>query len=62
MDTECRGCSAYYGEKSRCIVKLDPHINIYECPCRICLVKGVCIDPCQKFRDYLNHRRGNDNE
>jgi len=56
MEIECRGCSVYHGEasQSKCLVQISRgKADLKDCPCRICLVKGICSDPCQDFVDFL---------
>jgi len=63
---ECEGCKEYQkhpGEKIICWLTLEPyHIdeqgNRIECPCSICLVKGVCIKSCKEIQlYYLSYRK-----
>jgi len=30
-----------------------------DCPCRICLVKVMCIKPCKEYDIYVGRKRGN---
>jgi hypothetical protein len=43
MDNKCKGC---YDTIHGCIVIYS---KIDTCPCRKCLIKGVCQDDCNKF-------------
>jgi hypothetical protein len=50
---ECEGCRTYTGNglyndgsPECCLYKPD------ECPCRICIVKSMCADPCEPFIGY----------
>ena len=59
----CEGC-ADYGHT----VTLKEELDIYhrgcqiecpvlpdcQCPCITCIVKGICIDVCDEFREYKN--------
>jgi len=61
MSGECKGCHLYYGKKgnpSKCLVRALPYVDVDECPCRICLVKGICNDTCEDFSEYLKGKRG----
>lgn len=58
MIGECRGCGFFDTEhkfcianiKSRCIIKNE---EVF-CPCRICIVKGMCHDPCEDLIQYIH--------
>lgn len=47
-DEKCKGCK---GSEYFCLMPLK--IEDVECPCYTCLVKGVCVDACQLYNDYL---------
>ena len=42
----CRGCKDATPEKDCVIAKFR---HAYQCPCRDCLVKGICTDPCDEY-------------
>jgi len=50
---ECKGC------KSEGSCGLNPHFinnqgNKIECPCQICLIKGICVSSCDKVNIYYH--------
>lgn len=46
----CKGCRSY--EEGVCVSQ-DNKLRLHsECPCQICLVKGICVTSCE---DYDNH-------
>ena len=46
----CKGCILYDGLEYICVVK--PSYKDIECPCKTCLIKGVCHESCEKFIEY----------
>jgi len=49
---ECEGCGP---SSVTCLLKpyyINQQGNKIECPCITCLIKGICIDPCDKIQDY----------
>lgn len=61
---ECKGCVIYnnvaeegpYDRNGKCPGRLE--ILISKCPCRICLVKVLCKDGCDLFRDNSIQQKG----
>lgn len=50
---ECRGCRMCYKKTLKCSIDMVPYISETEqCPCMICLVKGMCNSVCA---DFLKH-------
>jgi len=50
---ECEGCRT----ANKCVAKpyyFNEQGNKIECPCQICLVKGVCHDSCYDFFEYAS--------
>jgi hypothetical protein len=46
----CIGCRSY--EKDNCLFLTSPYkdkVNIDKCPCKICLIKGVCHIACEEY-------------
>ncbi len=50
--TKCEGCRSYEDD-SGCGRNLQTDISdLCLCPCIICLVKGVCVTPCDDYWKY----------
>ncbi|MFW9871549.1 MAG: hypothetical protein ACFFG0_00405 [Candidatus Thorarchaeota archaeon] len=51
---ECKGCSSFASTSLGFIKCLLPPVysEIKKCPCKECLVKVTCFDPCRLFGDY----------
>lgn len=47
MTTECKGCCTYEGMRKCKFIRQGD-----KCPCRMCLVKGVCIRECDEFSTF----------
>jgi hypothetical protein len=50
---DCIGCNQYFEDNhddSPC--DFNPHYKKEDCPCLKCVVKMICLDPCQKYDDY----------
>jgi len=50
-EKECKGCYIEF----HCNLKayyIDDQDNKVECPCQICLIKGICRDLCNNFIVY----------
>jgi hypothetical protein len=45
---DCKGCLTYYVCDFRRMNKTD------NCPCKICIVKMTCNEPCEMLSDYYN--------
>lgn len=52
MENECIGCSTYSESHSTCINRFDPNISPSGCPCRVCLIKGICFNECEEYLIY----------
>ena len=48
--TDCKGCYTYMLSFIACSPLLVGKTD--KCPCRICLVKGVCRKACVEYKDY----------
>jgi len=44
----CYGCV----DIESCALTVFGSVAIDECPCRNCLIKGICKNPCKDFRQY----------
>lgn len=52
---DCKGCIDY--DSSRivyCDLGVCVHYGNVQCPCSICLVKGMCETECDKFIHYIS--------
>ncbi len=49
----CKGCL----ECGTCDIHPQTYdeSKLFKCPCIKCLMKVVCDDPCQEWRDYTEH-------
>lgn len=47
---DCNGCLSD-GRACEFLSEYDGY-DINECPCRICLIKGVCNDPCEDYEKF----------
>lgn len=45
----CYGCQGYVGLKDRCAFFINSEKYKNKCPCRKCLLKGICKDGCEEF-------------
>lgn len=58
IDEKCMGCLSfarvpdYY--KAECKFTDGGITSILNCPCKECLIKGVCINPCENFITKAN--------
>ena len=58
--SECQDTGCYIHVQDICGVKHSKyHI---ECPCRICLVKMMCVDACPEFKELCRVQRGDVSE
>lgn len=49
---ECDGCSSL-SSRYQCTALPDDYRNrTYECPCKTCILKMICIDNCEKFDKF----------
>lgn len=49
MSDSCDGCAAekLWGRSCRSVV------TVVDCPCGNCLVKGMCVDTCGDYNEWL---------
>ncbi len=52
----CKGCHTYTHTDTapRCDLSLVKRVD--KCPCRICLIKGICTTPCDEYEDFVCER------
>ena len=52
MDNKiCKGCRLFI--ENDCDQAIKPSKEYYiNCPCAICLIKGMCHDGCRPYKDY----------
>ncbi len=52
----CRGCRTYEqilsAESIWCTMHRHDHVDI--CPCMECLVKGICSELCEDYKNIIN--------
>lgn len=46
--SECKGCQDY----GSCLFANQGDVAIHDCPCRDCLVKVTCEEPCEKLEKH----------
>lgn len=46
----CKGCFTHTYAHNSCPQRFANRFD--KCPCRICLVKGVCDDPCEEYEAF----------
>ena len=54
MDKICKGCNSYenyLNDPDRYVICQDYANQRVKCPCQHCLIKMVCIDACDKFKN-----------
>lgn len=52
-DKECRGCMMFEKENKECEIRVIPYMpKVGHCPCKTCLVKGMCQNECTDFIQY----------
>ena len=44
----CKGCA----DESACTIQLKGSVAINECPCRDCLIKGICQKVCEDLQKH----------
>ena len=49
MDENCKTCAIY--ERGYCTIILE-HKDSY-CPCKKCIVKTMCENPCKEFNELV---------
>lgn len=53
MTNECEGCRSFNKNHS-CEAWIQDTTNEDKCPCSTCLVKGICKEACEDFKNmYL---------
>ena len=52
---KCKGCSTYIAVSDRCALSIT---DVDNCPCYICLVKGMCHVVCDLQYDVLMKDKG----
>jgi hypothetical protein len=48
-DKECKGCSLYRSITTFC----HPLNKTANCPCKLCLLKPICLESCNEFDIFL---------
>ena len=46
MDGDCKGCASYHS------CDLVWNNTFKACPCRVCIIKGICYEICDGFSEY----------
>lgn len=54
MTTGCEGCHSYNKESPMCQAGVIQEVREYLCPCLDCLIKMVCVKPCEPFKKYVD--------
>ncbi len=54
-NNDCKGCYTHTHASFGCPVTLIKQSD--ECPCRLCLIKVVCITSCDEYRQF-GRRKG----
>jgi hypothetical protein len=55
MMKNCKGCYLFENRNELiCFLWSSSTNNIRNCPCRTCLIKGICQSNCEKFNLYVN--------
>lgn len=57
METECRGCGVLQ-KFDRCNVQIDLPKTYDQCPCRKCIVKGMCEIMCDEYKELWPTSKG----
>lgn len=55
MDEDCKTCAIY--ERGYCTLILSRYDS--KCPCKECLIKSMCENPCVEFNDLVMGRPQN---
>ena len=45
---ECRGCNIV----NLCVATKVEKVKVDNCPCRICIVKTVCLEVCEPYSEW----------
>jgi hypothetical protein len=48
IDEGCAGC-AVFGDILNCNYKSDDQFDEKFCPCKDCLIKGICMESCEDY-------------
>lgn len=52
INNECKGCLVFLND-GRCSTGIKPHmLDIEDCPCLTCLIKGICRHACTALINY----------
>lgn len=51
-DKRCKGCRV----NPTCLLTVKPLVYIEKCPCMDCIVKMMCVEPCEDFKKHLNNK------
>jgi len=51
---ECKTCNAYTNNACSIAHFYLLENKVYECPCKMCIVKAMCSSTCSKFMTYSN--------
>ena len=53
IQNKCRGCKMFDKENDECEIKVIPYMSeVGHCPCKTCLIKGMCENECETFIQY----------
>jgi len=53
LDEKCVGC-AMFGDSLECNYRTDDQFDEKFCPCKDCLIKGMCMEACENYCAFLN--------
>lgn len=55
MENKCKGCRTYDANfEDGCTLGFSPRISEgEECPCSVCLIKGICVISCNDLVTFL---------
>lgn len=51
LETECKGCGVLQ-EFGECNIQIERPKEYSKCPCRICLLKGICETTCEDYKKF----------
>lgn len=54
----CIGCTSYNLEISENSEPCEIWHEEVQCPCYLCLVKAMCVKPCDPYDKLWHHRKG----
>jgi len=51
----CKGCMTYNIDNTPCPSIKNVHYipDTLLCPCSTCILKVICVEPCEDFMDYI---------